>query len=74
MLERKIRRYQLIDTHRKLVQQGKFAEASLLLEFLRKGKVTLYLDDVSCAVEFICENAGCHISYSRNGNRATAYL
>ncbi|GFI23412.1 hypothetical protein IMSAGC011_02200 [Lachnospiraceae bacterium] len=35
MLEKKIRKYKLMDTHRELVRQGKLLEARLLLKFLR---------------------------------------
>ncbi len=73
MLEKKIRKYKLMDTHRELVRQGKLLEARLLLKFLRNGKITLGLGDVDWAVEKLCEDIGCHISYSRRYT-ATAYI
>lgn len=65
MLEKKIRRYKLMDAHR---------EAQLVLRLLREGKVTLWLDDDSWAVESLCEGLGCRIWYSGNGNRAVAHV
>ena len=39
MLEKKIRRYKLMDAHREFVRTGKLYEAHLVLELLRKGKL-----------------------------------
>lgn len=36
MLERKIRRYKLMDAHRKLVREGKLLEGRLVLYLLRE--------------------------------------
>lgn len=68
MLEKNIRRYKLIDEHRRLVREGKLIQANIVLHLLRKGKVALGLDDESYAVESLCEDIGCRISYSRNFN------
>lgn len=73
MLERKIRRYKLMDAHRGLVRQGRFLEAKLVLKLLRQGRVNLGFGDSDWGVEKLCENVGCHISYSRRYT-ATAYL
>lgn len=37
MLERKIRRYKLMDAHRKLVREGKLLEGRLVYIFLERG-------------------------------------
>lgn len=74
MLEKKIRRYKLMDAHRELVKQGKLLEARQLLKLLRNGKISLGLGDVDCAVEKLCEDAGCHISYSGRHYTATAFI
>ena len=74
MLEKKIRRYKLMDAHRELIRGGAYRQAQLVLRLLRDGKVTLWLDDDSYAVEMLCEGLGCHIWYSRNGNSAVAHI
>lgn len=74
MLEKKIRRYKLMDIHKELVKQGRLPEARQLLKLLRNGKISLGFGDADWAVEKICEDTGCHISYSRSYNTATAYL
>lgn len=78
MLEKKIRKYKLMDTHREWVRQGKFLEARRLLRLLRDGKVALGLGDTDWIVEKLCEDAGCRINYSTSYNRrgytATAYI
>ena len=71
MLEKKIRRYKLMDAHRELVRKGLYRQAQLVLRLLRDG---LWLDDDSWAVESLCEGLGCHIWYSGNGNRAVAHV
>ena len=55
MLEKKIRRYKLMDAHRELVRTGKLYEAHLVLELLRNGKLKLYLGDADWNVEKLCE-------------------
>lgn len=74
MLEKKIRRYKLMDVHRELVKQGKLPEARQLLKLLRNGKISLGLGDADWAVEKLCEDAGCHISYSGRYYTATAFI
>lgn len=74
MIDKKIRRYLLMNKHRELVKSGLYRQARIILDLLRDGKVTLWLDDDSCAVEFICEELGCSIWYSGNGNRAVAHV
>lgn len=74
MLEKKIRRYKLMDAHMELVRKGKFLEARMVLTLLRKGRVKLWLDDVSWDVEALCERLGCKISYSSRGYSAEAYI
>lgn len=74
VLERKIRRYLLMDAHRKMVREGKFIEANTVLYLLRKGKVSLGLGNESFAVESLCEKLGCKIRYSRNFNIAEVRL
>ncbi len=74
MLEKKIRRYKLMDAHRELVRKGLYRQAQLVLRLLREGKVTLWLDDDSWAVESLCEGLGCRIWYSGNGNKAVAHV
>ncbi len=67
MLEKKIRRYKLMDAHRKLVKEGKLLEAREVLYLLRKGKISLGLGDVGWNVERLCEELGCRIICKRNG-------
>ena len=74
MLEKKIRRYKLMDAHRELVRKGLYRQAQLVLRLLREGKVTLWLDDDSWAVESLCEGLGCRIWYAGNGNKAVEAL
>lgn len=74
MLEKKIRRYKLMDTHKELVRHGKLSEARRLLKLLMNGKIALSLGDADWVVEKICEDAGCYISYSHRYNTATAYI
>lgn len=74
MLEKKIRRYKLMDEHRRLVREGKFREANTVLYLLRKGNVKLGLGDESYIVESLCEGLGCRIRYSRNYNIAEVRL
>lgn len=73
-LEKKIRRYKLMDIHRELIRTGKFQEARLILKLLRKGSIKLYLSDMDFSVECICEDLGCRINYGRNGYTATVIL
>lgn len=70
MLEKKILRYKLMDTHRVLVRQGKLLEAREVLRLLRKGYITLGLGDVDWEVERLCEELGCRIRYSGRGYTA----
>lgn len=74
MLEKKIRRYKLMDAHRELIRKGSYRQAKLVLKLLRDGKVTLWLDNDSWEVESLCEGLGCRIWYSRNGNQAVAHV
>lgn len=48
--------------------------ARLILRLLRTGRITLGLGDVDCRVEMLLEDLGVHISYSRRGYTATAYI
>lgn len=70
MLEKKILRYKLMDTHRVLVRQGKLLEAREILRLLRKGYIKLGLGDVEWEVERLCEELGCRIRYSSRGYTA----
>lgn len=63
-----------MDAHRELVKKGLYRQAQLVLRLLRDGKITLWLDDDSYAVEVLCERLGCGIWYSSNGNRAVAHV
>ena len=74
MLEKKIRRYKLMDAHRELVRTGKLYEAHLVLELLRKGKLKLYLGDADWNVEKLCEDLGCRFDYNSRGYTAMVYL
>lgn len=74
MLEKKIRRYKMMDAHRELVRKGKLLEAWLVLELLRKGSIKLYLGEVDYAVECLCEELGCRMNYDRNGYVLRAIL
>ncbi len=74
LLEKKIRRYKVMNAHRNLVRQGKFLEAKEVLRLLRNGRVVLGLDDVSWEVERICEELGCRINYSHRWYTAIVVL
>lgn len=74
MLEKKIRRYKIMDLHRELTRKGQYGAARKVLTLLAEGKVTLWLDDDSYTVESACEKFGCHIWYAGNGNKAVAYV
>lgn len=74
MLEKKIRRYKIMDAHRKLVREGKLLEARDILYLLRKGRIALGLGDEAWNVERICEELGCRIRYTRGGNIAEVRL
>ena len=74
MLERKIRRYKLMDAHRKLVREGKLLEARDILHLLRKGRISLGLGDEAWNIERLCEELGCRIRYIRDGNIAEVRL
>lgn len=67
MLEKKIRRYKLMDAHRNLVREGKLLEARDILYLLRKGWISLGLGDEAWNVERLCEELGCRITCKRNG-------
>lgn len=54
MLEKKIRRYKMMEKHQELVRSGKFEAGRLVLELLRTGRVYLGLDDDSWTVENEC--------------------
>lgn len=74
MLEKKIRRYKIMDAHRALIRKGLYRQAQLAMRVLRDGKVTLWLGDDDWAVESLLEGLGCPIWYSGNGNRAVAHV
>lgn len=74
MLEKKIRRYKLMDEHRRLIRKGLYRQAQLVLRLLSDGKVTLWLDDDSYAVEVLCEGLGCRMWYDRRGYKSVAHI
>lgn len=74
MLEKKIRRYRLMEAHRELVRKSQYGQAKLVLVLLMKGTVRLGIDDDSCAVEILCERLGCRINYSSRYYLATAII
>lgn len=74
MLEKKIRRYKLIDKHRELIRKGEYEQARLILALLRRGRIKLGLGDDCWAVEIFCENIGCPIYYSSNGYSITVHV
>lgn len=74
MLEKRIRRYRLMDAHKSLVREGKYSEAKEVLTLLRRGRVKLGLSDPDWNVERLCEDMGFPIGYSTNGSTATVYM
>lgn len=74
MLEKKIRRYKIMDAHRKLVREGKLLEAREVLRLLRKGSIKLYLGDVDWTVESLCEELGCKIFYDSRGYYSRVHI
>lgn len=74
MLEKKIGRYKIMEAHMGLIRKGLYRQAQLVLRALREGKVTLWLDNDSWAVESLLEELGCRIWYDSRGNRAVAHI
>ena len=74
MLENKIRRYKIMDAHRALIRKGLYRQAQLVMKSLADGKVTLWLDDDSWAVESLLEGMGCRIWHDGRGNKAVAHV
>lgn len=74
MLENKIRRYKIMGAHRALIRKGLYRQAQLVMKSLADGKVTLWLDDDSWAVESLLEGMGCRIWYDGRGNKAVAHV
>ncbi len=70
MLEKKIRRYKIMDAHREMVRRGKYRQGWLLLQFLRKGNISLGLSDECYEVECLLEKLGCPVRYGRSCNTA----
>ena len=64
----------VMNAYRELVRNDRLLEASVVLMFLRNGKINLGLSDVGYYVERILEALGCRIRYSRNFNNARVYL
>lgn len=63
-----------MDAHRELIRKGLYRQAQLVFRLLRDGKVTLWLDDDSWAVESLLEGLGCRIWYEGRGYRAVAHI
>ncbi len=70
MLEKKIRRYKIMDAHREMVRRGKYWQGWLLLQLLRKGNISVGLSDEGYEVECLLEKLGCPVRYGRNFNTA----
>lgn len=74
-LNKKIRRYKLIDIHRDLIRTGKMEEARKILLLLKNGKLDLWLMRYAgWNVKVICEKLGCRMCYKGDGRFARAYL
>lgn len=63
-----------MEAHMELIRKGLYRQAQLVLRALREGKVTLWLDDDSWAVESLLEGLGCRIWYDGKGYRAVAHI
>lgn len=63
-----------MEAHMGLIRKGLYRQAQLVLRALREGKVTLWLDNDSWAVESLLEELGCRIWYDSRGNRAVAHI
>lgn len=74
MLVKKLRRYKIMEAHMDLIRKGLYRQAQLVLRALREGKITLWLDDDSWAVENLLEGLGCRIWYDGRGYRAVAHI
>lgn len=74
MLEKKIRRYKLMEKHMEFVRCGKYMQAREIMWLLRKGNVRLGFRDYEWEVERFCEDIGCRINYGRNYNVANVIL
>ena len=66
------RRWKLKNIHYEMVMNGQMQEAREVLRLLRRGRITLWLDDISWNVQTALENNGFQVIYSRNGNKAYA--
>ena len=75
-LKKKIIKYKLMNRHLQLTKGSinDLLVAQKLLHFLNKGEIRLGLNDVDYATEIELENAGVHISYSRNYCNAYARI
>ena len=63
-----------MNVHKLLVRAGEYRRAQMVLRLLRDGKITLWLDDDSYAVERLCEELGCRMWYDSRGNKAVAHV
>ncbi len=63
-----------MNEHMRLIREGLYRQAQIVLELLGKGKVTLGLDDDSFAVEMLCEKLKCRIRYDSRGYIAEVHL
>lgn len=63
-----------MEAHMDLIRKGLYRQAQLVLRALREGKITLWLDDDSWAVENLLEGLGCRIWYDGRGYRAVAHI
>ena len=66
------RRWKLKNLHHEMVMNGQMWEANVVLRLLRRGHITLWLDDISWNVQTALEDNGFTVIYGRNGNAAYA--
>ena len=72
--QKNVNRWKAKEMYRNFCRSGQFQEGRRVLELLKYGSVTLWLDDVDWNVQTACEDAGFYVWFSRNGNRARAYI
>lgn len=71
MLKKNLVKYRLIEKHMEAVKSGRYEEGRRLLWLLRKHTLSVGCgDDAGCAVEYIAEECGCRVRYTRNYNVA----
>lgn len=65
-LKYKMLKYSVMWLHHSLVQNGKYVEARVVLQLLRRKQVTLILTDTNFEVARLLDELGCRTFYPRH--------